>query len=186
MARFIPILAFFLASPVPFLTAQVLNPGSGIELARAAPGFDIQIQNNLDLGALTQSEVLMMFGGTSVDEGNWTGSGHFFGGTLSAIVRPISRIWRYQVWTTGIGDPVSALDVRYDLFGSNGTSGVLSHVGHPDQEIDVRVDPEPVKVVGATSKKVILEGGGVLILELDRVRIPGEYSGTLVVTLNHF
>jgi hypothetical protein len=79
-----------------------------------------------------------------------------------------------------------AVDVGYELVGANGHEGALSHVSRPDSEIHVLIEPGLPELRDEGPEGPVLEGGAVLRLRIEGAHVAGRYSGTLIVTVNHF
>lgn len=167
------------------VSAQVLIQDSGLRFARTFP-TKLSLKQRINLDKVRPEELFAVLGRNAVDEGVWTGFGAFDFRNPNLILRSLDRLWRYRMPLAGMGDPLLAIDVSYSIEGANGSAEVLSQIDDPTNEIDVVLQPHPVTLVASTSKQVIMEGGISLLLDLKRVRISGDYEGTLTVTVNQF
>lgn len=166
-------------------SAQVVLPDPGLHFARALPS-ELNLKGRVSLDRITPEELFSILDWSAVDEGVWNGSGNFKFRDPNLILRSLDQLWRFRMPLAGVGDPLLAIDVTYSISGANGSAEVLSQVDDPANEIDVLLQPHPVSLVASSSKQVILEGGVSLLLDLKRVRISGDYEGTLTVTVNQF
>ena len=97
------------------------------------------------------------------------------------VERDLERIWRIQAKDV---DP-AGLDVSYQLIALNGRLGYLSHGTVPQSEMRADLDSWIHYVVNPAGKLLFVEGRGTLRLELSEAVRAGDYSGTLLVTINN-
>jgi hypothetical protein len=179
----------FLAAPgaavagdPPKVTPRLTDrPGSSLP----SPEPVLRIESRLSLEKISTAELTghgrgralalgtPSFGGWGLDLSPW----------VIEVSRELPSIWSLRL---GRGGEASALDVSYELVGSNGHEGTLSHVDRPGSEIQVLVEPGLPELRDEGPEGPVLEGGALLRLRIEGAHVAGRYSGTLIVTVNHF
>jgi hypothetical protein len=150
-----------------------------------APETTLQIEPRLTLERIRTAELTghgegralalasASYGGWGLDLSPW----------IIEVERDLSAIWRMPLDASGAA---SALDVSYQLVARNGHEGSLSHVNRPESEIRVFIEPGLPQIRDDGPEGPVVEGGAVLRLRIEGARVAGRYSGTLIVTVNHF
>ncbi len=123
-----------------------------------------------------------------------SGGGFAVAGTAGLVEPTGMRIQRRLegVWTLRV--PVAeseafssdAVDVQAEVVGITGSAGRLAPSDSGDPEIAVKAVTLPPRLVSRQEDGVTYEGGVLLELDLSRIRTSGTYSGTLILTVNHF
>ncbi len=135
------------------------------------------------LEPVTAAELTWDRGTAPVDLGRWRpGSPVDLPPLATRITRTVPSLWRLGV---GEGTRLETLDVHYEMTAANGRAERLSHVEHPEDEIDVLVEPLDLVIIDSDGETAVLEGGLVLTLLLDETRHAGTYAGTLTVSIHH-
>jgi hypothetical protein len=147
------------------------------------PG-EVRVAEHLTLDAISVAELTQGRGTLAVDMGVWRGSGSGFDVSpiLLRVTRRVPSIWQMRVADT---IHPGAIDVRYEVFGADGSPGRLTHVEHPEDGLGVIIEPTQPEVVVSDDQGMVVEGGASLQLLLDEARYAGTYTGTVLVTVNN-
>jgi hypothetical protein len=148
------------------------------------PG-EVRVAAHLTLDAISAPELTQGRGSAALDMGVWRGPGSAF--DISPIVLQVTRLVP-RIWQMRVADTTSpaAIDVRYEVFGADGSPGRLTHVEHPGDALRVVIEPTRPEVIASDDQGTVVEGGAALQLWLDQARYAGTYTGTVVVTINSF
>lgn len=103
-----------------------------------------------------------------------------------SIQRRLDGVWTLQVPVSGQDAIGEAVDVQAEVMAASGSPNRLAPQVAGEPEIEVRVVTLPPRLVSRQADTVTYEGDLLLELDLSRIRISGTYSGTLVLTVNHF
>lgn len=107
--------------------------------------------------------------------------------TTMKIQRRLEGVWTLRVPLAESGAFSSdAVDVQAEVVGITGSAGRLAPSASGEPEIAVRAVALPPRLVSRQDDGVTYEGGVLLELDLSRIRTSGTYSGTLILTVNHF
>lgn len=171
-----------LAGDPPKVTPRLTDrPGS----PPPSPGPDLRIEPRLSLERISTAELTgygrgkalalgsSSFGRWGLDVSPW----------IIEIERELPSIWSLRLDPK---DAPGAVDVSYELVAGNGHEGALSHRERPDSEIQVLIEPGIPEIRDEGPGEAVLEGGAVLRLRIEGAHVAGRYSGTLIVTVNHF
>jgi hypothetical protein len=151
----------------------------------SSPESTLQIEPRLTLERISTAELTghgegralalasSSFGGWGLDVSPW----------IIEVERDLSSIWRMRLDQSGAA---SAMDVSYQMVAGNGREGALSHVSRPESEIRVSIEPGLPEIRDDGPESPMVEGGAVLRLRIEDAHVAGRYSGTLIVTVNHF
>jgi hypothetical protein len=159
--------------------ARALEPGD----LPTRPG-EVRLAAHLTLDAISAAELTQGRGPAFSEAGVWRGSGSAFDASpiLLRVTRLVPGIWQMRVADTTYP---GAIDVRYEVFGADGSPGRLTHVEHPEDGLGVIVEPTQAEVVAVDDQGMVVEGGAALQLLLDEARYAGTYTGTVLVTVNN-
>lgn len=102
------------------------------------------------------------------------------------IQRRLEGLWTLRVPVGGCGATDQAIDVQAEVVATSGSPDRLAPQTAGEPEIDVKVVPLTPHLLSRQEDAVTYEGGVVLELDLSKVRTSGTYSGTLVLTVNHY
>lgn len=162
---------------------------SNIETAFAAPLEDCSqvCAENIELPAIVSSEVLPNGANLRLV----TSGGIVRNGSLeqplpepifnTQINRTIENIWRFNVASGSENN----LQVDYQLVSDNNESDKLNHPTYTDSKIAVSITEIQPKVISTDpdTQTVLVEGGAIFSLNLSELKVSGEHSGTLTVTI---
>ncbi|TBR58363.1 hypothetical protein B4U84_20790 [Westiellopsis prolifica IICB1] len=162
---------------------------SNIETAFAAPLEDCSqvCAENIELPAIVSSEVLPNGANLRLV----TSGGIVRNGSLeqplpepifnTQINRTIENIWRFNVASGSENN----LQVDYQLVSDNNESDKLNHPTYTDSKIAVSISKIQPKVISTDpdTQTVLVEGGAIFSLNLSELKVSGEHSGTLTVTI---
>ncbi len=162
---------------------------SNIETAFAAPLEDCSqiCAENIELPAIVSSEVLPNGANLRLV----TSGGIVRNGSLeqplpdpifnTQINRTIENIWRFNVASGSENN----LQVDYQLVSDNNESNKLNHPTYTDSKIAVSISEIQPKVISndPDTQTVLVEGGAIFSLNLSELKVSGEHSGTLTVTI---
>lgn len=159
--------------------ARTLEPGD----LPTRPG-EVRVAAHLTLDAISAAELTQGRGSAALDMGVWRGAGSTF--DVSPIVLQLTRLVP-SIWQMRVADTTypGAIDVRYEVFGADGSLGRLTHVEHPEDALRVIIEPTQPEVIFSDDQGTVVEGGAALQLLLDEARYAGTYTGTVVVTVNN-
>jgi hypothetical protein len=104
-------------------------------------------------------------------------------GLVTSFQRELPHLWELHVPLTKTAPSVQ---VVYELIGDDGRRDLLTHRRDGDSQIFVEVEPLPQRVLAGPPGEMVLEGGVVLHLDVQKARFSGEYGGTLVISVNRF
>ncbi|MCP3979327.1 MAG: hypothetical protein GY716_08365 [bacterium] len=100
------------------------------------------------------------------------------------ISRAVPTLWRYRAPRRSIDD--GTLRVSYRVFDLRGRPGRLGLAESPDSTIRVEINEIPFREVGSLGRNVVVAGGAVFKMNLERIHKAGTYRGSVVVTITHF
>ena len=163
----------------PRSTARTLEPGD----LPTRPG-EVRMAAHLTLDAISAAELTQGRGSALPEAGVWRGSASAF--DLSPILLRVTRL-APSLWRMRLADASypGAIDVRYEVFGADGSPGRLTHVEHPEDGMGVIIEPTQPEVIFEDNQGAVVEGGAALQLLLEEARHAGTYTGTVVVTVNN-
>lgn len=173
------------------LWASSALPGkSGQECRELQPGDrptrpgEILFVSHLELDEISLVDLTGGQGSSTIDLGAWrpTKLLNEVAPVNLRVTRPMPTVWRVRL----DGQAPAAVDVRYEVFGIDGTPQRLTHVSKPEEQLGVIVEPLPPHLLEDDGAGAVLEGGFVLQISLDQTRLAGEYSGTVVVSVNSY
>jgi hypothetical protein len=99
------------------------------------------------------------------------------------VIRSVPAVWQMRLESV---DALQEINVRVELGTPDGRTNVLTHDSDPGSIVYARVDALPPRVLEVDDGGVLIEGGVMLHLDLQKVRASGAHSGTLTVTVEHF
>lgn len=109
------------------------------------------------------------------------------GPTEMRIQRRLEGVWTLRVpLAESAAVSSDAVDVQAEVVGATGSADRLAPQVSGEPEIAVRAVALPPRLVSRQEDGVTYEGGVLLELDLSRIRTSGTYSGTLILTVNHF
>ncbi|BAZ65518.1 MAG: hypothetical protein KME28_03820 [Pelatocladus maniniholoensis HA4357-MV3] len=162
---------------------------SNIETVFAAPLEDCSqiCAEDIELPAIVSSEVLPNGANVRLV----TSGGVVRNGSLeqplpdpifnTQINRTIENLWRFNVASGSEND----LQVDYQLVSGNNESDKLNHPTYTDSKIAVSITEIQPKVISTDpdTQTVLVEGGAIFTLNLSDLKVSGEHSGTLTITI---
>lgn len=140
------------------------------------------VVSSVALEPVTAAELLGANVG-AIDAGAW-----FPGADPTAGVTPRTALSRGvdELWGAYITGSVNQVDVQVELVGANGQSDCLSHPQLPSQVLPVQVVARrPVQISNLFGIKYV-QGGADFYLDAGSASVAGDYTGTLIVTINQF
>jgi len=145
----------------------------------------ISIVPEVRLLPVAASEMFAGGGDRALDAGTWRpGAFEIDASRLeSRIVREIPAIWSMRVRDE---EELHSFDVHYRIVASDGSPDRMRLNDRSDSEIRATLEPLTPAVVLRDDDSVVIEGGAILVLDLQSVRTAGRYTGTLTVTVNHY
>jgi hypothetical protein len=99
----------------------------------------------------------------------------------SMVVRELPNLWQVRIPD---GRSRKAPHVRYELRGTDGSRNRLSLDGRPGTSLRVQLKPILPQIRTRANGWSEVEGGVAIYVNTEDLRVPGDYSGTLIIDVS--